>query len=267
MKHILFVLMLLGFLMQTTLAQTDDFESVDSPLEEAGLETKELEDGEAYNFDAHFDSLHIEQLPIGAAKLDSAVWKDLVGDMDFSNKPKPAEVTPLEKKSFSLPKPTSFLGIGQVLLIIAIVLVLIAIIFLISKQLRQQDVRIGEDDVYWQIDLEKSDTAETIIAGRLLDALKNGEYAVAIRLHYLQALNDLNRKGLIVWKKDKTNAEYIKELKSGPFYTDFRQLTRWFERAWFGKKATGLETYTTFHKAFESFEFRLERESSKPKEA
>jgi cell division protein FtsL len=266
MKRLLFVFMLIS-VMNAANCQTDDFEDIEDLIEDANFSPEEIEEGQAYNFDEHFDSLHIEKLKLGKTKLDSAEWKKLVGDMDFSKKPKPIEQKLKEKKPFSIPKPTSFLGLGQVLLILLIIIVLIGIIILISRQIRKQDVRINEDDVWWQIDLEKSETAETIITSRLQDALRNGEYAIAIRLHYLQALNDLNRKGLILWKKDKTNADYFKELKSGPFQLDFRQLTRWFERAWFGKKATGIETYTAFHKAFEIFIFRLERESNKPKEA
>lgn len=234
-----------------------DYQDVEGAIEEAKFEQEEPKEGEPYNFDEHFLSLHIEKQKLTRTQLDSVKWKELVKDYDYSNIPKPKTKEVTKITNWKLPKPKSFLGLGQVILIILLIIVLTVIVILIIRQVRKSDVRINDDDVWWQIDLEKSDSAETILSERLRIALENGEYAVSIRLHYLQLLNELNRNNFIKWKKDKTNADYIQELKPFEFQSDFRQLTSRFERAWFGRKTTNRETYLAFYESFESILKRI----------
>jgi len=269
MRQVFLVLLWVVYSNFSLLAQVEEseYQDIDETVEEAAFEPVEINEGEPYNFDEHFTNLHIEKQTLTRVQLDSVKWKKLVKDYDYSNIPKPKKLEPTKIRDWKLPRPKSFLGLGQVLLIIFLLIVLTVLVILIIRQVRKSDVRIDDDDVWWQIDLEKSDSAEIILSDRLKNALDNGEYAVAIRLHYLQILNELNRHNFIRWKKDKTNADYIRELKSLEFHNDFRQLTRRFERAWFGRKITNRETYLAFFGGYESILIRIESLSTKSKKA
>lgn len=65
-------------------------------------------------------------------------------------------------------------------------------------------------------------------------ALEEGNYALAVRLYYLAILKELSLKNLIIWKKDKTNRDYLREMNQMPIATSFSEITLIFERIWYG---------------------------------
>ena len=46
-------------------------------------------------------------------------------------------------------------------------------------------------------------------------------------------------KKWIKWKKDKTNRDYIRELSTTDWHSNFRSVTIMFEKVWYGKKELG----------------------------
>lgn len=69
-------------------------------------------------------------------------------------------------------------------------------------------------------------------------SLAKGEYMMAVRLHYLWAIKELSSKRLIKWKRDKTNRDYIREMRKTDLNKSFREVTRIFERVWYGTQDT-----------------------------
>ncbi len=67
------------------------------------------------------------------------------------------------------------------------------------------------------------------------EAEARGDFGTAIRLHYLSILQALERTKWIIWKREKTNREYTRELKPAPFNQDFQQATRIFDRVRYGE--------------------------------
>jgi len=65
-------------------------------------------------------------------------------------------------------------------------------------------------------------------------AIQEKNYALAIRLYYLAILKELSLKKSIKWKREKTNREYLREMRSNESYDSFRQVTQIFERVWYG---------------------------------
>lgn len=65
-------------------------------------------------------------------------------------------------------------------------------------------------------------------------ALNENNFALAIRLYYLAILKELSIHNYIHWKREKTNREYLLELRKGPFYDAFKNTTSIFERVWYG---------------------------------
>lgn len=66
------------------------------------------------------------------------------------------------------------------------------------------------------------------------DAVNNKNYRYAVRLNYLRALKILSDKKLINWKPDKTNHDYIREIKAHDIFPVFNNITNDFEIIWYG---------------------------------
>lgn len=68
----------------------------------------------------------------------------------------------------------------------------------------------------------------------LRESLAQGDHKTAIRVYYLILIRELSDHDLIRWKKDKTNREYLVEMRPHPLYRPFFDLTRIFEYVWYG---------------------------------
>ncbi|MFD2571232.1 DUF4129 domain-containing protein [Spirosoma soli] len=66
------------------------------------------------------------------------------------------------------------------------------------------------------------------------EAVSQQSFRLAVRLLYLQTLKRLTDAGLIGYKPDKTNRQYVYELASLPIQPGFENLTRQFEFVWYG---------------------------------
>lgn len=82
------------------------------------------------------------------------------------------------------------------------------------------------------------------------NAIKNENFKEAIRLAYLKILKQLTDKDLINWKIDKTNSDYIAELKHTAYQQPFRAITKVFEYVWYGEFEV---SSTNFKPTFSSF--------------
>ncbi len=69
----------------------------------------------------------------------------------------------------------------------------------------------------------------------IIQAEREGNYPLAVRLHYLAIIKALARKKIIRYKKNKTNHVYVTKVNTTPFGEEFRRATNAFERIWFGQ--------------------------------
>jgi hypothetical protein len=65
-------------------------------------------------------------------------------------------------------------------------------------------------------------------------AKADGNYRLAIRWLFLQLLKDMNAKDLLQYSKDKTNMDYLMEIKETRHRTAFSKAAFYFDYAWFG---------------------------------
>lgn len=77
-------------------------------------------------------------------------------------------------------------------------------------------------------------------------------YRFAIRYQYLKLLKVFNDKELLTWDPDKTNLDYIQELKSSPHSSSFIRLTHVFDYVWYGDFAVDEEAYARYKNEFHS---------------
>ncbi len=90
----------------------------------------------------------------------------------------------------------------------------------------------------------------TDLEKKLATAIQNSDYRNAIRLSFLIAIRELSVAGLIIAARDKTNYEYLRELKSHPVTGLFSDITLTFEKTWYGEINSSPEEYSTFEDKF-----------------
>ena len=82
---------------------------------------------------------------------------------------------------------------------------------------------------------ELNDDIEKINIIDLIDKAKSEKnWQLAIRYYYLNLLKELSNNNIIEWKINKTNHNYINELRKSEFYEDFKDLSTIYNYVWYG---------------------------------
>lgn len=79
------------------------------------------------------------------------------------------------------------------------------------------------------------------------------DYRSAIRYQFLYILKRLSDKKLINWNFEKTNEDYIQELKVSHLQKEFADLAHIFDYVWYGEFSIDEDHYATFKHKFQSF--------------
>ncbi|HMQ43133.1 MAG TPA: DUF4129 domain-containing protein, partial [Mariniflexile sp.] len=67
------------------------------------------------------------------------------------------------------------------------------------------------------------------------DALNNKNYRLATRYLYLKSLKLLTNKNIIEWHYDKTNSDYINEIKDENTKLVFKRISYIYDYVWYGE--------------------------------
>jgi len=81
-----------------------------------------------------------------------------------------------------------------------------------------------------------------------------------VRVYYLEVLKQLSLKDLIKWQRDKTNSEYLREMRQQTHFKDFRHVTRIFERVWYGDTKIEQDTFQQISPEFELYLSKVSNE-------
>ncbi len=106
---------------------------------------------------------------------------------------------------------------------------------------------VSEEDIHG-INFEKEIAA----------AVAAGNFREAVRLLYLQSLKKLSDREIIRWAPHKTNIDYTRELAETGHADLFRQLTRFYEYAWYGEFMPAEEDYKKIAEFFQHFDKKLQ---------
>jgi hypothetical protein len=75
------------------------------------------------------------------------------------------------------------------------------------------------------------------------EALDKQNYRLAIRLEYQKSLKILSDNEIIDWRPEKTNRNYIYEISDNEIRKDLSELTKVFEKTWYGEYYATFSTY------------------------
>lgn len=82
-------------------------------------------------------------------------------------------------------------------------------------------------------------------------------YRLAIRYYYLLILKKLGDAKLIEYEFDKTNTDYISEIKTETIYKDFKKATTIYDYIWYGNFSLSEEDYKIAEITFNHLELQI----------
>jgi hypothetical protein len=191
-----------------------------------------------------------KRLHMSESKLESLRKKKEFKYPDLENdtlqiKQEPPPVTKFEPFDASI-----FLWL---LIAVAAVIVVLQISGLNFRQLfspARITLKLNAEDISENID-------EIPFESAIANAIKTADYSLATRLMYLQGLKKLSDKKLIEWHENKTNWQYVYELKSIPLRSSFRSITSIFEYVQYGNMKVDESRFVLVQEAFKNFQTNI----------
>ncbi len=92
---------------------------------------------------------------------------------------------------------------------------------------------------------------------KIEQAIRTGNFRIAIRLSYLKSLKLLAQKDIIEWDSNKTNGDYRYEIAGSGFEKEFESITSVFDYVWYGEFPIDKESFFDFRESFSSFYSKL----------
>jgi len=204
---------------------------------------------------------------INERKFDEKKWEELVKDFDYSEKlfedydeafdttqtnPNTNNVSPSDGTSGSY--SAFWAGFFQILFIVVVVLAIVAVLINMlgaGNIFAPRSRKFSTNSNNFSIEKIEDNIHETDLERYIREAVKEKNYAIAIRLYYLAIIKELSLSNLIKWKRDKTNRTYLREIRSTSLFKPFREVTRIFERVWYGEGQVDENEYLSIKPKFE----------------
>ncbi|UII19490.1 hypothetical protein [Fulvivirga ligni] len=131
---------------------------------------------------------------------------------------------------------------GQVFQFIMILVLVAVLVFVLYKILGSHG-GFNPKNKKLSDNISVEDLEEKLMESDLLIWLKKAvsdkNYKLALRIYYLMIIKELSLKGIIHWKKEKTNLEYMMEMRDHESYNQFEEVTNIYHLVWYGDKNVG----------------------------
>jgi len=195
--------------------------------------------------------------PLALREIRADQWNKASDGMDYSKDvPKPprppiTETPNRPESGYDWTGATK--GLGAILQLLAVLFALSMIAYGIYWMLQTPRNRVLSSDGT-EITLANLDEYihETDLERFLREALAASNWPLAVRLYFLQTIKQLSEKGAIVWSKEKTNRDYLREMRSHRLSTQFRDATRQYERVWYGNQEISAADFARLEPEFKA---------------
>jgi hypothetical protein len=197
-------------------------------------------DDEKFNSNTEPGQIDYESRQPDGKKLNDEALKDRTATLDYTEIKK--EKKPEEQKNrrnLDLGEPSfgaASEGLKSLAYVLAFVLLVAIVVYLFYKSGTLQTVNkkskplagLAEWEDAWSMDVDALDI-------ELQNAVEAADYRMAIRLLYLRNLRLLMDRGIVAPSPEKTNAQYLAELKKALLLQPFRFCTGVYETVWYGE--------------------------------
>lgn len=140
---------------------------------------------------------------------------------------------------FDFENPVEANDFTDLVMKIVFALIFIAVIFIIVKLIMNKEGRwfIGKSAEKGILNVEDIENNIHIIDFKSLinDVKAAGDYRSAIRYYYLWLLKELTNKGHIDYDIEKTNNDYLQELRQTAYQKDFNYASYLYNYIWYGE--------------------------------
>jgi hypothetical protein len=154
-------------------------------------------------------------------------------------------------------------GGSDILNAIIAVTAVVLIIFALSKVKFRSWVTGKGAVVQQEYAVEEENIHEIPFDKDIRDAENEGDYRRAIRLQFLKVLKNLSDGEMIYWDPNKTNYQYIYEVKGTNLHAPFVKCVHIFDNVWYGEYPIDVNYYNNNKTLFE----QLSKDSLKVKTA
>lgn len=204
--------------------------------------------------------------------IDESNWKKAIEGLDYNKtiKTQKKKTTPTEPAD--PPDLPDIFGGGNffqwlfrgLLLLAGIAIIVLIVMSIIQMNPAPKDVIIRGQTVEG-IDLQHiEENLNTADLDPLIQrAVAEENHTMAVRLYYLAILKKLSQQQLVVWKRDKTNLDYFRELNGSALQQPFQTVTRDFEWVWYGDGVLGKQDFQRMQGQFQQM-LSLIPQNSKP---
>lgn len=219
---------------------------------------------EDYGIEIPTDSAYLSK-DLAVQKIDRKKWEELTKDVDYSEEEikkkekKEKEKKKKEEKEYEEPDNSSLesiAAIGKIMMYLVGALLVGALIFIIVKLVTEGNINFKRDrkikpgSVTYDLDKIEENLPDIELKTPIQQAIADGNFPLAVRLYYLAIIQELSAKEIISWKREKTNFEYIREMRGHNLSNDFRNVTQIFERVWYGDKEIDEVNFRAIQPAF-----------------
>ena len=193
--------------------------------------------------------------------INDADWEKAINRVDYTEsykefeKDKPEKTTETEIKT-KKPLNYDWSFLKYIFYAIVICLVIFLIIKIISNVNKNPDIKKQQISIDSIEEIEEK-MHELNLEDLLLEAIKNKNFHIALRINFLIIIKQLSEKKLIAWAKEKTNWEYFSELKDNILKDGFKNIIFVFEPVWYGERSLNEEMFYQIQPVFDSFKEKL----------
>ena len=148
-------------------------------------------------------------------------------------------------------------AMGAVVLVIRIIAVLLIlfVVYLIVKAVMNKEGKwiFGKNSDRRLINYDEIEKNLHLVDFEKLikQSIQSGEKRLVIRYYYLWLLKKMSEKQIIEWDAEKTNSDYLYEIKSENFKKDFAYLSYLYNYIWYGEFEIDEPIFEKAKKAFE----------------
>lgn len=145
--------------------------------------------------------------------------------------------------------------LGYTVNTIAVILILLVIFLIVKAILNKEGTWIfgskSDKNLIRYDEIEKN--LHLVDFEKLIkDSINSGENRLSIRYYYLFLLKKMSEKQLIEWDVEKTNSDYIYEIKSPQLKANFEYLSYLYNYIWYGEFELSLQEFEKAKKAFDT---------------
>ena len=159
------------------------------------------------------------------------------------------------KNLFNLSSDTVSGQVVDILIKSLAVILIVFVIYLIVKSIMNGEGqwifgKSSDKKVIHYEDIEKN--IHLVDFEKLIkETLKSGEQRLSIRYYYLWLLKKMADKNIIEWDIEKTNSDYLYEIKDQAFKSNFEYVSYLYNYIWYGEFELDEQTFEKAKTAFE----------------